>query len=102
MVPFTNGSGSKPSRCPTKNKSFFSKFFCLSLFEGTFTSFFKDKKSQKKVTNSRNQVSASYLCLMIVGFGADPYLVLMNPEPGGPNRTDPDPQHCSVEKVPLH
>ncbi len=31
---------------------FFSKFFCLSLFEGTFTSFFKDKKSQ----NSRNQV----------------------------------------------
>jgi hypothetical protein len=24
----------------------FSKFFCLFLFEGTFTSFFKDKKSK--------------------------------------------------------
>jgi hypothetical protein len=31
-----------PSRCQQK---FFSKFFCLVLFEGTFTSFFKDKKS---------------------------------------------------------
>jgi hypothetical protein len=26
-------------------KLFFSKFFCLLLFEGTFKSFFKDKKS---------------------------------------------------------
>jgi hypothetical protein len=26
------------------------QFFCLLLFEGTFTSFFKDKKSQKEVT----------------------------------------------------
>jgi hypothetical protein len=30
------------------------KFSCILLFEGTFTSFFKDK-SQKEVTNSRNQ-----------------------------------------------
>jgi hypothetical protein len=29
------------------------KFFCLLLFEATFTSFFKDKKS-KKSQNSRN------------------------------------------------
>ncbi len=29
-------------------------FFCLLLFEGTFTSFFKDKV-QKKSQNSRNQ-----------------------------------------------
>jgi hypothetical protein len=29
---------------PTKNY-FVTKFFCLLLFEGTFTSFFKDKKS---------------------------------------------------------
>jgi hypothetical protein len=28
-------------------KLFFSMFFCLLLFEGTFTSFFKDKKSQR-------------------------------------------------------
>jgi hypothetical protein len=26
---------------------FFSTFLCLLLFEGTFTSFFKDKKSQR-------------------------------------------------------
>jgi hypothetical protein len=26
-------------------KLFFAQFFCLLLFEGTFTSFFKDKKS---------------------------------------------------------
>ncbi len=32
-----------------KKQIFFSKFFCLLLFEGTFTSFFKNKKS-KEVT----------------------------------------------------
>jgi hypothetical protein len=26
---------------------FFTKFFCLLLFEGTFTSFFKDKKTKR-------------------------------------------------------
>jgi hypothetical protein len=31
----------------TNKKLFFSKFFCLLLFEGTFTSFFKDKKSKR-------------------------------------------------------
>jgi hypothetical protein len=31
------------------NKSY-KKFFCLLLFEGTFTSFFKDQKSTKEVT----------------------------------------------------
>ncbi len=28
-------------------KLIFKKFFCLLLFEGTFTSFFKDKKSKR-------------------------------------------------------
>jgi hypothetical protein len=28
-------------------KLFFKKFFCLLLFEGTFTSFFKDKSSKE-------------------------------------------------------
>jgi hypothetical protein len=28
-------------------KIFFSKFFCLFLFEGTFRSFFKNKKSKR-------------------------------------------------------
>jgi hypothetical protein len=31
---------------PTKNK-FFKQNFCLSRFEGTFTSFFKEKKEKK-------------------------------------------------------
>jgi hypothetical protein len=31
---------------PTK-KIILKKFFCLLLFEGTFTSFFKDKKSKR-------------------------------------------------------
>ncbi len=31
------------------------KFFCLLLFEVTFTSFFNDKKVLKKSQNSRNQ-----------------------------------------------
>jgi hypothetical protein len=31
---------------PTKNK-FFEKFFCLLLFGGTFTLFFKDKNSKR-------------------------------------------------------
>jgi hypothetical protein len=44
---FTSGSGSFFFRQrPTKN-IFFSKFFCLLLFEGTFTSVFKVKKVKK-------------------------------------------------------
>jgi hypothetical protein len=50
-MPLTNGSGSfyfrhGHSRGQTKNK-FFLKFFCLLLFEGTFTLFFKDKKYKR-------------------------------------------------------
>ncbi len=44
-------------KMPTKNV-FFSKFFCLLPFKGTFPSFLKDKKSQ----NSRNQ-GFFFLCL---------------------------------------
>jgi hypothetical protein len=35
-----------PSR-HQRQKTNFKKFFCLSLFDGTFTSFFKDKKSKR-------------------------------------------------------
>ncbi len=35
----------RPSRRKHIFSKFFSKFFCLLLFEGTFTSFFKDEKS---------------------------------------------------------
>ncbi len=60
-MPLTNGSGSGsdpdpgscyfrhwPSRCQQKT-NFLTQFFCLLLFEATFTSFFKDKMS-KRVT----------------------------------------------------
>ncbi len=59
-------------------KKFLLLFFCLSvLFEGTFTSFLKDKGHQKP-QNNRNQ-----------GFSY-------------PKRTDPmdpDPQHCFQKKI---
>jgi hypothetical protein len=50
-MPLTNGSGSCyfrqwPSRCQQET-NFFSQFFCLLLFECTFTSLFKDKKSKR-------------------------------------------------------
>ncbi len=41
-------------KTPTKNE-FKKKFFCLLLFEGTFTLFCNDKKFRKKSLNSRNQ-----------------------------------------------
>jgi hypothetical protein len=52
-MPLTYGSGSVISfssltfKTPTKNLFLFIKFLCLLLFEGTFTSFFKDKKSKR-------------------------------------------------------
>jgi hypothetical protein len=44
-------------------KNFFKiKFICLMLLEGTFTSFSKDKKVQKKSQTSRNQGFSYYFC----------------------------------------
>jgi hypothetical protein len=45
------------------------RFFCLLLFEGTFTSFSKIK-SQKKSQSSRNQVFSYYFCLVLEGSGS--------------------------------
>ncbi len=68
-MPLTNGSGSCsfchwPSRrqqiTNLKNKL---------LFEGTFTSFCKDKKS-KRSQNSMDQCFSYYFCLMIEGSGS--------------------------------
>ncbi len=69
-MPLTNGSGSCyfhhwPSRCQQK-LIFLHNFFCLLLFEGTFTSFFEDKKS-KRHHNSRNQSFSYYFCMIIEG-----------------------------------
>ncbi len=80
-MPLTNGSGFGsgsgscyfrhwPSRCQQKT-NFLTQFFLLItvLFEGTFTSFFKDK-SQKESQNSRNQGFSYYFCMLIEGSGA--------------------------------
>ncbi len=42
----------------------------MLLFEGTFTSFFKDKKS-KSVTKNRIQGFSYYLFMMIEGYGSE-------------------------------
>jgi hypothetical protein len=79
-IPLTNGSGSGcgsgsfyfhhwPPRSQQKT-NFFYKFFCILLFEGTFTSFFKDKKSKKNSQNSKNQGFSYNFCLMIEGSGS--------------------------------
>jgi hypothetical protein len=44
-------------------------FFCWLLFEGSFTLFFKDKKS-KESQNSRIQDFSYYFCMMIEGNGS--------------------------------
>jgi hypothetical protein len=77
LVPLTNVSGSGSwsfvsdfQDANIKKNSYFLKFFRLFLvfFDGTFTSFYKDKKSQ----NSRNKGFSNYFCLMIKGSGSVP------------------------------
>jgi hypothetical protein len=63
-------------------------FFCLLLFEGTFTSFFKDKKSQKS-QNSRNQGFSYYFCLLIEGSRSG--RAQKHVDPVDPDPADPDP-----------
>jgi hypothetical protein len=46
-----------------KKQIFFKMFFCLLLFEGTFTSL--SKKKVKKKSQSRNQGFSYYFCLVI-------------------------------------
>jgi hypothetical protein len=72
-VPLTTGSGSVlfsslTFKIPTE-LYFFPKFFCLFLFEGTFTPFSKIKKSKK---NRRHQCFSYYFCLMLKGSGSIP------------------------------
>jgi hypothetical protein len=74
----TNGSGSccflhRHSR--RQPKTTFSKFFCLFLFEGKFTSFFKNKKSSR----SHKTVDIKVLLLF-----------LLNDRRGGIRIPDPD------------
>jgi hypothetical protein len=77
------------------NKNQFKKkFFCILLFEGTFTSFFKGKKSKRSHKTLEIKVFLYYICLMIEGSGSGsiPLTNGSDPDPGGPKHVDP--QHC--------
>jgi hypothetical protein len=63
-VLLTNGSGSGSCKQATK------KFFCLSLFEGTFTSSFKDKKSKR---SHKTVGIKGFLVFLLVMKDPDPY-----------------------------
>ncbi len=81
-MPLTNGSGfgsgswirillfsSLNFKMLAKNLIFLQKFFCLLLFEGTFTLFYLNIKSQKVSQNRRIQDFSYYFC-MIEGSGS--------------------------------
>jgi hypothetical protein len=75
-------------------KNYFKKVFLLitALFEGSFTSFFKDKKSQGSPKTVGINVFLYYFCLMIEGPGCGsgrPKIM----DPTDPD-ADPHPQHC--------
>ncbi len=53
-MPLTNGYGSPSCFFVIDLQNAYKKVFCLFLFDGTFTSFFKVKKVKKKSQNSRN------------------------------------------------
>ena len=59
----------------------FPKFFFSFLFEGTFTSFFKDKKSYRSHKTVRNNVFLTIFVRWRMDPDPDPYLWLMDPDP---------------------
>jgi hypothetical protein len=73
-IPLANGSGSGSfyfiiDLQDANKKQTNKKFFCILLFEGTFTSFFKGKKS-KRCHKTVEPGFSYYFCLMIEGSGA--------------------------------
>ncbi len=69
-LPLINGSGSFSFRqwsSKRHQKIIFFWCFCLLLFEGKFTSFFKDKKSQRSHKTLEIKGFSYYFCLMIEG-----------------------------------
>jgi hypothetical protein len=69
-MPLTNGFAIDLQDA-SKKLIFQQNFLCLLLFEATFTSFFKDKKS-KESQNSKNQGFSYNFCMMIEGSGSIP------------------------------
>jgi hypothetical protein len=87
-MPLTNGSGfgsgssylhHLPSRGQQRT-NFLTEFFCLLLFKGTFTSFFKDK-GKKEVTKQEESRFFLLFCLVIEGSGARSGSMPLNPDP---------------------
>ncbi len=65
------------------------KFFCLLLFEGTFTSDVKNWKILKKSQNSRNQGFSYFFCLMMEGSGSRSLSVQIMTDSDGPTTYGP-------------
>ncbi len=77
-----------------KNYLFFN-FFCLLLLKATFTSFFKDKKSQ----NTRNKSFSYYFCLIIEWSGAWAGSV---PRTNGPQTGSGRPKNIRIVPIPAN
>ena len=100
-MPLTNRSGSGssyfrhwPSRWQQK-QIFKKKLFCLLLFEGIFTWFFKDKKSKR----SRKGVGIKVFLLFLLGdrriwIHTSDYWIRIQKAQKHTDPTDLDPQHC--------
>ena len=77
-MPQNNGSGFGSGSCyfrhsPSRHQQITNlkkKFFCSLLFEGTFTSFFKDKKSKRSHKTVGITVFSYYFCLLIKRSGS--------------------------------
>jgi hypothetical protein len=57
------------------------KFFCFFLFEGTFTSFFKDKKSKRSHKTVGIKVFLTIFAWWQKDPDPEPYLLLVDPDP---------------------
>jgi hypothetical protein len=74
-LPLTNGSGFGSGSFYFRQRPsiwqilffLFKSFFCLLLFQASFTSFFKDKKVIQKSQSSRNQVFSYNICMIMEG-----------------------------------
>jgi hypothetical protein len=71
-------------------KLFKKKFFCILLFEGTFTSFFKSKKSKR---NHKTVEIKVFLTILL-----NDRRIRIQEAQKHMDPVDPDPQHCPQVK----